>query len=162
MGNLSVAGQGAPAKPQANGRAPSGANLPPVPHAAAAAARQTSPRATRAVPGSGGRQAARPERSVFDQGAGRGPAGGAPVEVPDSDFDFAAANARFEKEREAAATGGAASPEQERGAAEGGLDAIPPPPAEPKSFYDKSTVSTALGMRDRQAASALTRPAVLL
>jgi protein LSM14 len=136
MGNLSV-GSAPPAKApqQANGRpaAPSSANLPAVPHAAAAAAArqgQTSPRQTRAVPGSGGRAAPRAERSVFDQGAGRGPAAAAPVEVPDSDFDFAAANARFEKERETAA----GSPEQERGAAEGGLDAIPPPAAEPKSF----------------------------
>ncbi|CEH14846.1 Uncharacterized mRNA-associated protein RAP55 [Ceraceosorus bombacis] len=167
MANLSVSsaardGSDAPAsaasKPSTTGRTglASGttpSNLPAIPHAAAAAARQQQ-----SVEGTNGKNAGRATSPRNQRNAPRGGAGASgrsvfdnrsPIAVPDADFDFAAANAKFEKDRAAAAlspkvdsvgllTDGVGDG-NERGGGGGSLDSIPPPPAEPKSFYDKST-----------------------
>lgn len=148
LSKLSVAGAAnlpsAPSAKSPSASAPSSANLPPIPHAAAKAAAALSPQANerraRTVPGSGGRNRG-PSSSVFDN------ARGVAVEVPDSDFDFAAANAKFDKTKGDVTSPGAGHDDAANGASAGVngsngagdvLDAIPPP-VDVKSFYDKSS-----------------------
>ena len=107
-------------------RVDGGAN---VPGAGLAASEQRRGDGARAVPGSGGRPRGNPT-SVFD--GPRGTTNGGAIEVPDSDFDFDASNAKFDKE------GAAASPEKTNAAASV-LDTIPPPNEDQTSFYDKSS-----------------------
>lgn len=113
-------------------------NLPAIPRAAAAAAaaangqeRQSS--GGRTVPGSGGRQRG-PQSSVFDNPGGRRTNG--PVEVPDTDFDFDASNAKFSKQPK---TNEEEADEGEEGEEDSNVLSSIPPPSETKSFYDKSS-----------------------
>lgn len=145
LAKLNVAGSANLPKNGTNGKTDSAGptnkanpNLPAIPRAAAAAAAAAGAQERhgsggRNVPGSGGRQRG-PQSSVFDNPLGR--RGNGPVEVPDTDFDFDASNAKFAKQPKA--NGDEADKEEEGEEQTDVLSSIPPP-SEGKSFYDKSS-----------------------
>lgn len=147
MSKLNVAGAANLPQNGTNGKGESAgpankanANLPAVPRAAAAAAAAAAGQERhgsvgRSVPGSGGRQRG-PQSSVFDNPVGR--RGNAPVEVPDTDFDFDASNAKFAKQPKANGEEVDNEKEEEGEEQKDVLSSIPPP-SEGKSFYDKSS-----------------------